>query len=299
MPFTFTFSEQIAAGTFTASDIANTGTSTGSFSAPSTSDNIIFTSNFTPTGVGTIITGVNASVCTDLAGNNNTAGSAITRTYYNSVAINTSAVSSRFTTTPATLNLTIANNYNRALLIYVTYYRNVSGGTTISGATWNSGTSQALTYITNSRATGNGGRYKGEFWYLNNPNTGAGTITVTFAGNPNGGAKIDAISLYNTDVSSMPVGANSAGNSANISTSITTTDNDSWTIQGISGQTANPTISGWGTDQTELTNWRSLTNLPWSDGSWKQQDPAGATTMTATLSTAQRWHASCAEIKLY
>jgi hypothetical protein len=247
---------------------------------------------------GTVIASIAAGVCTDAAGNGNAASTSTdnTVTWFTAIQIDTSAVSAQFVASPATLSLTVANNYNRGLVVYVTFGRG-GAGTTISTVTWNSGSAQTLTRVAAS-AVAPGGGYKGEIWYLDDPNTGAGTITVTFAAAPSNGAKVCAVSLYNVAFAGTPAGGSGFANDTAPTLNITTVANNSMIVHGLSGRTANPTINSWGAGQTEFANWGFLTSVPWSAGSYKILATAGATTMTASLAVAQNWYASAMEVQL-
>lgn len=73
LSFTVVFSEAINPSTFIASDIALSGTGTGTVGTPTTSDNITWTVPVTATGNGTIIASLAASTVTDVNGNPNLA----------------------------------------------------------------------------------------------------------------------------------------------------------------------------------------------------------------------------------
>ncbi|OFX82263.1 MAG: hypothetical protein A2W99_09405 [Bacteroidetes bacterium GWF2_33_16] len=76
IPVTITFSERVSK--FASTDITKTNCS---LSAVSTTDSIVFTFNATPAADGLVTININAGVCTDLAGNTNTAATPYSRTY--------------------------------------------------------------------------------------------------------------------------------------------------------------------------------------------------------------------------
>jgi len=77
VPITITFSEEVTGFEFGDITIGN-----GSTSALDTTDNIVFTMNITPTNEGTVTVDIPGSVCTDLAGNDNSSATQLSIVFY-------------------------------------------------------------------------------------------------------------------------------------------------------------------------------------------------------------------------
>src|SRR5438552_804621 len=90
------------------------------------------------------------------------------------------------TTTPLTIaSYDPGTGANRLLVVGVS----LSGGSTVSSITFNSTGVQPLTL---AGVTNNGTQARSEIWFLVNPNSGPGTVTVNFANTAVGRAEVAA-----------------------------------------------------------------------------------------------------------
>jgi methionine-rich copper-binding protein CopC len=105
IPVTITFSEEVAG--FELTDIVITN---GSSLILNTSDNITFTLNVTPDNDGAVLVNINSDVCTDMAGNNNTAAAQLSRTYDGTVptVVITSTASDPTNVSPIPVTITFS-----------------------------------------------------------------------------------------------------------------------------------------------------------------------------------------------
>jgi hypothetical protein len=135
IPFTVTFSEDVTG--FTQGDLQVTGGTVGGFTKV---DAHTYTFTVAPSADGTVTVNVAAGVAADTAGNNNTAASAVTRTFTTgAVALNASPLATTHTT--PTLTGTVGNS---AATVQV----QVGGETipaTVTGTTWSATLPTALT----------------------------------------------------------------------------------------------------------------------------------------------------------
>lgn len=246
IPVSIVFSEAINPATLTVGDINVTN---GTASAPTSTDNITWTTNIIPSGLGAVTVNMNADVVTDLAGNtNNAAGSALTRTYINVIGYDNSAKSSSTTLS----SFVVGNNANRVLIVGVHLYKSSSGSLTISSVTYG-GTTMTLIPSASLVNGTNRNRMITQLYRLNNPTAGSANVVVNQVGTTS--TEIFALSLYDTYVHSgsatgaVKIKATTTAPRTSITNSITTTAANSLVTDIFGGDTISSTITA-GSGQT-------------------------------------------------
>lgn len=135
------------------------------------------------------------------------------------------------TTNPQTFTHTVASQNDRKLIL-VHCNR---GSDTSSSITYNG---VAMTLIL--RSPDNGGNFT-EIWYLDNPDTGSNTVSVSFSASPSGNEVIGVIDIYNAEPG-LPSDQDSQTGVGSFSNSVPVTIDNSIIIEGV--YTSANTISG-------------------------------------------------------
>lgn len=170
----------------------------------------------------------------------------------------------------------------------------VTTGTTISGITFN-GTSltRAVQYY-------NSFNVQSEIWYLLSPTATTANIVVTYSVDANKALepKNGAISLFNTDTSSLIGVTGTAGTSTGaVTKSVTTTVANSYLVDMIT-QSGTDLGSPTGSGQTQI--WRDLNSAGGGTdggGSYMATTSTGSYTMSWGGTTTGNWAYTVAEIK--
>jgi methionine-rich copper-binding protein CopC len=297
IPITITYSEPVYG--FTSGEVSVTNGTVSNFSC--VDGDSVYSCDVTPTGtynVAVSIT-VNVGVCTDLAGNNNTAATALNRTYSTIVYLNSGSNQNAGTNTISIAGFNPGTDTNRRiLLVFVAARRN--SAFTISNVTYG-GTAMSLVTGSDQLMTIGANRHRVAWYFMLDTNfpAAASNITATFSGNTTW-SKISAYLLDNASQAATPFGTVGYTNYATNATSDTITLNSltdgSWTLDGAIGTTVG-NLDSAGSGQTNLIQMN--TTLPGGSSTKALTDAVTSTTMTLgfDISQAQILH-NAFEIKI-
>src|SRR5262245_23432580 len=187
-------------------------------------------------------------------------------------AVGNSGVQESQTSFP--ISLTVGTGSQRHLLVGVGWYS--GSGANISSVTWSVG-SQSLTAA--GAVLGQGGTWRAQHWGLVNPNSGSGTITVTFGGTDNwGGAGATATTGVDQTTPLSAVVNFSSGSTSTPSLNVSATTDDLVADVLMEAGFDTPTPSG-----AQTGRW----NLPSGGGNLTSNGSTqpGATTTTMSWTT--------------
>jgi hypothetical protein len=288
IPVTIVFSEAIDPATFVEGDIAVTGTAGAAVQGGSlaTTDNITWTLNLTASLAGSISVTVNAAVCQDFMGYDNTNAGLVTlaRTYVTTIPYR-NEVSVRGNT--ATVTTPTLNHQGGTFILVQVVWEATSNITITSGVpTFDGNDCTAIPGAYYAYTNGTNYWLKMQsFYYLNPSNNRA--ASVTFSADPTE-AKVAAISYQNVDQTNPSVqvvtqDAGATGALYGLSTVVTTTSYWSSLHDLYAGSDNSTSTAAGGSTKS----WSQDTDNAISGAGYKQTTTPGANTMQWTIASAQ------------